>query len=185
MAGGAFSSQFQPLLSDLGVPGPTAALLGAWYAASVILGRLGAGFFLDRLWPPAVGAVALSGPIVGMLLFLGAEPSLVVLAVGATLVGLSTGAEADMLAFFAARYFGLKRFGAIFGVLGLFFGLSVAAGGIAAGFIFDQVGDYNLMLKLGSVLAAASALCLLASGLAKGRPARTAPNLALEPAAAP
>lgn len=185
MAGGAFSSQFQPLLSDLGVPGQTAALLGVWYAASVIVGRLGAGFFLDRLWPPAVGAVALSGPIVGMLLFLGAEPSLVVLAVGATLVGLSTGAEADMLAFFAARYFGLKRFGAIFGVLGLFFGLSVAAGGIAAGFTFDLAGDYHLMLKLGSALAAISALCLLASGLAKGRPARQAPNLTLEPAAAP
>ena len=182
MAGGAFSSQFQPLLSDLGVPGPTAALLGAWYAASVIVGRLGAGVLLDRLWPPAVGAVALSGPIVGMPLFLTADPSLATLLVGAALVGVSTGAEADMLAFFAARYFGLKRFGAIFGVLGLFFGLSVAAGGILAGFAFDRAGDYRLVLILGGGLAAVSAASLLASGLARGRPSRAAPILNFEPA---
>jgi MFS family permease len=184
MAGGAFSSQFQPLLSDLGVPGSTAALLGAWYAASVIVGRVGAGFLLDRLWPPAVGAVALSGPILGMPLFLAADPSLVTLLAGAALVGLSTGAEADMLAFFAARYFGLKWFGAIFGVLGLFFGLSVAIGGIAAGFAFDRAGDYRLVLILGAVLAAVSAVSLLASGVAKGRrPGRPSPILSLEPTA--
>ncbi len=182
MAGGAFSSQFQPLLSDLGVPGATAALLGAWYAASVIVGRLGAGLLLDRLWPPMVGAVALSGPIVGLPLFLSPDPSLAVLLVGAALVGLSTGAEADMLAFFAARYFGLKRFGAIFGVLGLFFGLSVAIGGIGAGFLFDAAGDYRLVLILGAVLAAVSAVTLLASGLAKGRPVRATTTLTLEPA---
>jgi hypothetical protein len=41
-ASGAVSGQFQPLLSDLGVPGRTAALLGAWFAPSVIVGRLGA-----------------------------------------------------------------------------------------------------------------------------------------------
>lgn len=183
MAGGAFSAHFQPLLSDMGVPGPTAALLGAWFAASVIVGRLGAGFLLDRLWAPAVGAVAMSGPILGMPLFLAADPSLAVMVVGAALVGLSTGAEADMLAFFAARYFGLKRFGAIFGVLGLFFGLSVAIGGIGAGFLFDRAGDYRVVLTLGAVLAAVSSVTLLASGLAKGRPARAAPALSLEPAA--
>jgi MFS family permease len=182
MAGGAFSSQFQPLLSDLSVPGATAALLGAWFAASVIVGRLGAGLLLDRLWPPAVGAVALSGPILGMPLFLAADPSMATLLVGAALVGLSTGAEADMLAFFAARYFGLKRFGAIFGVLGLFFGLSVAIGGIGAGFLFDAAGDYRLVLILGAILAAVSATGLLASGLVKGRPATATPILNLKPA---
>ena len=183
MAAGAFSSQFQPLLSDLSVPGSTAALLGVWYAASVIVGRLGAGVLLDRLWPPAVGAVALSGPIIGMPLFLAADPSLTGMLIGAALVGLSTGAEADMLAFFAARYFGLKRFGAIFGVLGLFFGLSVAIGGIAAGFAFDRAGDYRLVLILGSILAGVSTMSLLASGLARGRPARMAPILNLKTAA--
>jgi MFS family permease len=118
-----------------------------------------------------------------MPLFLLADPSLPVLAAGAALVGLSTGAEADMLAFFAARYFGLRRFGAIFGTLGLFFGLSVAVGGVSAGFLFDRAGDYRLMLMLGAAMAGISGLALLASGLAKGRPAR-AEVAALEPAAA-
>lgn len=183
MASGAFTSQMQPLLSDLGVPGATAAMLGAWYAASVVVGRLGAGFLLDRLSPTLVGAVALSGPIIGMPLFLLHDPSLAMLMAGAALVGLSTGAEGDMLAFFTARYFGLKSFGAIFGVLGMFFGLSVAIGGIAAGFIFDRAGDYDPMLTGGAVLAGVSAAALFLSGMVRGRVSAPPPVADVEAAA--
>jgi MFS family permease len=173
MASGAFGAQLQPLLSDLKVPGQTAALLGAGYAASVVLGRLTAGFLLDRLWPPLVGAIALSGPAIGLPLFIAPHPSLGLLIAGVGLVGVSTGAEGDMLAFFTARYFGLKAFGAVFGVLGMLFALSVAAGGMGAGFMFDKAGSYAPTLTIGALLALASAISLLASGLVRGRGHRT------------
>ncbi|MDZ4373669.1 MAG: hypothetical protein U1C74_19910 [Phenylobacterium sp.] len=61
-------------------------------------------------------------------------------------------------------------------------GLSVAIGGIGAGFLFDAAGDYRLVLILGAAQAAVSAVSLLASGFAKGRPVKPAPALNLEPA---
>jgi OFA family oxalate/formate antiporter-like MFS transporter len=167
----------------LAVPGETAALLGAWYAASVVIGRLICGALLDRLWSPGVGFVALSGPVLGLLVFLGHAPPLWLMAVGVALVGLSQGAEGDMLAFFTARYFGLKAFGVIFGILGMCFGVAVAIGGVAGGMLFDRVGDYHLNLELGSVLSAAAAISLLASGLLRGRTGAAPSAEAMEAAA--
>jgi MFS family permease len=173
LASGAFGSQLQALLSDLGVPGPRAALLGVWYAASVSIGQLVNGSLLDRLWPPGVGFVALSVPVGGLLLFLGGSPPIWLLALALLLVGYAFGAEGGMLAFFTARYFGLKSFGAIFGVLGMALGVSVAIGGASAGFLFDLRHNYHLNLQLGSALAAISATCLLASGLLSSKGAAT------------
>ena len=172
LASGAFGSQLQALLSDIGVPGPRAALLGVWYAASVSMGQLVNGSLLDRLWPPGVGCVALSIPIGGLLLFLVGAPPIWLLALALLLVGYAFGAEGGMLAFFTARYFGLKSFGAIFGVLGMALGVSVAIGGASAGFLFDLRHNYHLNLQLGSALAALSATSLLASGLWSAKGAR-------------
>jgi MFS family permease len=169
MASGAFGSQLQPLLSDMGIPGPKAALLGVWYAASIVIGRLVCGALLDRLWAPGVGFVSLSAPVIGLLLFLTPAPPIWLLAVGILLAGYSFGAEGDMLAFFTARYFGLRSFGAVFGILGMALGVAVAIGGAAGGFLFDARHNYQLNLELGSGLAAASALSLLASGLLRRR----------------
>jgi hypothetical protein len=71
LAAGAFVSQFQALLSDMGIPGDKAALLGVWYAASVVIGRLICGSLLDRIWAAGVGFVCLTAPMIGLLLFLG------------------------------------------------------------------------------------------------------------------
>jgi MFS family permease len=165
LASGGFGSQLQALLSDLGVPGPQAALLGVWYAASVVIGRLVCGTLLDRIWPPLVGCVSLCAPAIGLLAFLGGAPPVWLLAGAILLVGYAFGAEGDMLAFFTARYFGLRSFGAIFGVLGMALGVAVAVGGVASGFLFDRNLNYRLNLELGSCLAAMSAVALLSSGL--------------------
>jgi predicted MFS family arabinose efflux permease len=183
MAAGAFGGQLQALLSDMGIPGPKAALLGVWYAASVVIGRLICGALLDRIWPPGVGFVSLSAPVIGLLLFLTGAPPIWLLAVGILLVGFSFGAEGDMLAFFTARYFGLKSFGAVFGVLGMALGVAVAIGGAAGGFLFDLRHNYHLNLELGSGLAAVSACSLLASGMVRGKAAPSLSAAEVETAA--
>jgi len=182
IAAGAFNGQFQALLSDMGIPGPRAALLGVWYAASVVIGRLVCGSLLDRMWAPGVGFVCLCAPVIALLFFLGA-PALWLLVVAVLLVGFAFGAEADMLAFFAARYFGLRSFGAVFGALAMVVGISAAIGGAAGGFLFDLRGDYNLNLILASGLSAVSALSLLASGLLRGKASPDVPAAEVESAA--
>ena len=130
---GAFASQFQPLLSDRGIPGATAALLGSWYVACIVTGRLVCGVLLDRLWSPGVAFFAMALPIVGASVFLVPDVSFWLLVGGATLIGLSQGSDGDVLAFFAARYFGLRSYGTIMGLLGLIAGLSGVAGAVLGG----------------------------------------------------
>jgi len=165
LVGGAFSTQLQPLLSDRGVPGVTAALFGSLYAGAVVAGRVVAGLMLDRFWAPAAGAICLVTASIGAVFFLVAGADLKLLAVGVALVGAAAGAEADMMAFFAARYFGLRAFNAIMGLLGMSFGLGLAFGGIGAGVLFDIEGSYDAMIRLAAGLGVASAAALLLSGL--------------------
>jgi len=161
---GAFLTSLQPLLSDKGVPGPTAAMLGVWQASAVVVGRLVFGILLDRFWPPAVALVALGAPAVGLCVFLSSGPDVAWLAVAIGLIATAIGAEGEILGFFTARYFGLRAFGSVFGVLGLVYGVSVASGGLLSGFMFDAFGDYDRVLAAGAVLAAFSAVAILATG---------------------
>ena len=165
-AGGGFSSQVQPLLSDLKIDGGTAALLGSLYFTSALIGRVLVGALLDRLWAPAVGCAALSGPALGLLVFLYPQP-IWMFSVGVFAMGIALGAEGDILAFFTARYFGLKSFGVVFGVLLMCLGLALSAGAVAAGFAFDHLKSYHLALQVGSACALVSAVSLLATGLVR------------------
>lgn len=177
---GAFATQFQPLLSDRGVPGATAALLGSWYVACIVTGRLVCGVLLDRLWAPGVAFFAMALPIAGASVFLFPDVPLSLLVGGATLIGLSQGSDGDVLAFFVARYFGLRSYGTIMGLLGLIAGLSGVAGAVLGGVIFDRNGDYDLMFWIVVGLSGIAATSMLASGLLKGPQYAPPPPVVIE-----
>jgi MFS family permease len=126
----------------------------------VIVGRGASGFLLDRFWPPGVAAAFLGAPAVGCLLLVFAPHGLVWAAVAAILIGLSAGAEFDLLAYLLAAYFGRRRYGVIYGAASACFGF--AAGG--APFLFAQAfgrtGSYD-----GVLLAAAGAFAIGGSSL--------------------
>jgi MFS family permease len=158
LAVGGVINAMQPMLSDRGVKGQTAALLGVWQVITLFSGRLISGFLLDRVWPPLVGCVMLGLPSVGLLILLYSGSEVLPLAVGIACVGAATGAETDIVSFFAARYFGLKSFGSVISVIGGVCGASLALGGVFSGYVFDWFRNYDLMLLGGA------ACSLIASG---------------------
>ena len=80
-------------------------------------GRVAAGFLLDRFWAPHVAVGFLAFPAAACFLLAGSTlPSGPVIGLAATLVGLAAGAEFDLIAFMAGRYFGMKNYGFIYGV---------------------------------------------------------------------
>jgi predicted MFS family arabinose efflux permease len=166
---GIYLSSLQPMLSDRGVDGRTAALLMVWYGAAVVIGRLASGVLLDRFWPPLIGCVALAGPLFGLLLLAVAGPSLGLLATAIALIALATGAETDILSFITARYFGLRSFGALSGMLGGVTTVSIAIGGMVAGNVFDVFRTYGPVLLVGSALSGVAALAVLGSGFVRPR----------------
>ena len=69
------------------------------------------------------------------------------------------GAESDLLPYMVRRYFGMRSFGSIFGIMFSAYALGSVFGPIAYGFTFDQLQSYA------PVTLAAGAACFL-SGLA-------------------
>ena len=139
------------MFGDHGISPQTAALGSSVAGASVLLGRGGTGYLLDRFFAPRVATAFFAGTAVGIgLLWMGS--SAVILFVGALFVGLGLGAELDLIAYLIGRYFGLRAFGRIYGSAFAAFALAGAIGPLIMGAGFDSTGSYRV--PLASFLAA-------------------------------
>ncbi|MGE2729462.1 MFS transporter [Mycolicibacterium vaccae] len=149
-----------PILRDAGAEPLAAAGTAALVGVFSIVGRLGVGLLLDRFPARVVGACAYLVPIGGsaLLLFDGANPVSQTLA--AALFGLTLGAEVDVIAYLASRYFGLRNFGGLFGGLVAALSLGTAFGPLASGATSDHFGGYAPFLILTMVLMGVSSVAL-------------------------
>lgn len=147
-----------PLLTDRGVSAQGAALAMSLGAAAGLLGRVGAGYLLDRFFAPHVAIGFFCGAALGsFLLWSGAVGGLALIAV--VLMGLAQGAEFDIMAYMVSRYFGLHAFGEIYSYAFAAFTLGGVIGPLLMGVGFDFTGSYQLVL--GTLVVAA----LMAAGL--------------------
>ena len=156
-----------PLLTDRGVSAQNAALATSLLGGALLLGRVGAGYLLDRFFASAVAVCFFCGAALGfILLWSGVTGSLAFAA--AFLVGLGMGAEGDIIAYLVSRYFGLRAFGEIYGYAFAAFTLGGVVGPLLMGVGFDSTGSYGLVLSAFVVAA------LIAAGLmTRLRPYRT------------
>lgn len=151
---------FVPMLTDRGVSPQDAARTAAVIGMALIVGRVAAGFLLDYLFAPFVTLFFFSGPVIGiLLLYGGATGGEAVLC--AALIGLGVGAEVDLIAYLASRYFGLKAFGEVYGYLFAIFCVGTALGPLLMGTGQTLLGSYDLVLLLfvGCMLAACVLIC--------------------------
>jgi MFS family permease len=171
MAGGLFAFtvvgtgvHFVPILTDNGAAPLAAAGIASLIGIASIFGRLGTGVLLDRLPAHWIGAIAFVLPIVACVLLLtdGANP--LSQSAAAIIYGLTVGSEVDVIAYLAAKHFGLKNFGALYGTLVMALALGTAFGPLVAGAVFDRYASYGPFLMLTTVLMAISAVALLSLG---------------------
>jgi hypothetical protein len=64
------------------------------------------------------------------------------------LLGFAAGAESDLIAFLAGRYFGMANYGKIYGMLYMPFGLCSAVSPIIYARVRDVTGSYDAVLFL-------------------------------------
>lgn len=147
-----------PMLTDRGLSAQSAAWATSLLGGALLVGRVGAGYLLDRFFASHVAICFLCGVAAGIfLLWSGAVGGLVFSA--AVLVGLGVGAETDLMPYVVSRYFGLRAFGEIYGCVVVAWGLGGVIGPLLMGMGFDSTGSYRLVL--GTLMVAT----LIAAGL--------------------
>ena len=134
-----------PMLTDRGISVKTAVAAMSIGGMMLIIGRLIAGYLLDKIFAIYIAIFFLVVPMIGVgILISGAAGWWVTLAVVTT--GLSIGAEFDLMAYIVSRYFGLRRFGALYGVILMLANFASAIGISLMGWCFQIKHSYVPML---------------------------------------
>ena len=117
------------------------------FGLSIFAGRIITGLLLDKFWAPLVTLPILCLPALSCWLLMGdASLSFGVAVLAAFLMGFASGAETDLVAYLAGRYFGMKSYGQIYGVQYMAFGLMAAVSPTLYGWVRDTTGSYDPML---------------------------------------
>jgi len=138
--------------------------LASLIGLSVIVGRVLGGWLIDRFWAPAIATVVLGAPAAACLILAGPSLDYRSAMLSIALIGLAAGAEYDLLAFFVARYFGMKSYGGIYGALYSCFALGAGVGPVVFGANFDRTHAYTQSLHLAAGLFLLPALLMLLLG---------------------
>jgi len=136
-----------PLLLDRGLSAEEAAWAMSIFGIALLVGRVACGALLDRFFAPYV-AVAFFSLAGGGILLLWLGFGGVLAFVAAFLIGLTMGAEVDVIAYLVSRYFGLRAFGAIYGYSFSLYLLGGMVGPFLMGVSFERRGSYQETLLI-------------------------------------
>jgi MFS family permease len=149
------------LLTDRGITPKDAALCAAILGGSSLLGRIVVGALLDRFFGPRVALGINLLTALGIFLLARAD-SFAAGGVAVALIGIGAGGEAAIAPYLLTRYFGLRAFSTLYGLIWTFYAAAGAIGPVILGRAFDVTGSYaSLLALLATMLAIGSALNLL------------------------
>jgi MFS family permease len=152
-----------PMLLDSGLQMQAAAATASLIGVGVIIGRVVIGFLVDRVFGPAVAIVVFLVTGAGCLLL--ADGGAHLAAYAAFLIGFALGAEVDLIAYFTSRYFGMRRYGEIYGWQYNFYGVGAAFAPVLMGVLYQLNGkSYSLALHVAAGLCVVACLLLATLG---------------------
>ncbi|MCJ2188511.1 MFS transporter [Novosphingobium beihaiensis] len=153
-----------PILTEAGFSRETAALYAIPAGLSGIAGKLITGSLLDRFPARWVGGLTIGATAVSFLLLL--MPGAPAWAMIAALMinGYAGGTKLQLVGYLTAAYSGMRKFGAIFGLMASLIAAGSGLGPVLGGVIYDVWHSYVPGLWGGFVLTLLSALLLLGLG---------------------
>jgi MFS family permease len=148
------------LLTDRGVTPGEAALCASVLGGSSLLGRIGVGWLLDRVFGARVALVVSLITAAGIFLLAHAS-SYLAGCLASALIGVGAGGEAAITPYLLTRYFGLRAFSTLYGLTWTFYAAAGAIGPVILGRAFDSTGSYaSLLLILALALSLATTMNL-------------------------
>lgn len=130
------------IMVDMGMTLAQATAMQSALGLSLIFGRIGTGWLLDRVHASVVlVGMCIAAAVALALLYAGAPLGTAPLC--AVLIGLVIGAEFDALGYLIPRYFGHKAFGRLYAAIFASFQLFAAAAIPLVGFVKSSTGTYG------------------------------------------
>lgn len=149
-----------PLLTDRSMSREEAVFAVSVMGVAMALSRIVVGYLIDHVFAPFVATVVFALASLGLLILaLGGVGHSAYLA--AFFIGLGFGAETDLMGFLVTRYFGLRHFGQIYGVILAFFLIGTGVGPYVLNLAYDSMGDYLRALWFGCLLGFLAAMAFL------------------------
>ena len=137
-----------PILQDRGFDASDAATVMSAFGVGIISGRLLTGALLDRFWAGYVAFPLLCLAAFSSVILLSGTQMLPMVVLAGLLLGLTAGAESDLIAYLTGRYFGMAHYGKIYGMLYMPFGMASAVSPLLYAYSRDITGSYDLALSI-------------------------------------
>lgn len=129
------------ILTQHGVLAASAALALSVRGGAGIIGRLGVGFAIDRVSPERIQSLVLALAAAGTLILAFAGGTWAAL-LGAAVLGVGLGSEADVGPYLLARYFGRRHFSVLYGLTWTAYAIGGGTGPLWIGHLYDRAGAY-------------------------------------------
>ncbi|SFF77264.1 Predicted arabinose efflux permease, MFS family [Novosphingobium sp. CF614] len=131
------------------------------FAVGILVGRFACGLALDRFPAPVVATVVMAMPPIGQFLIAANFDAAAVLTGAVLLIGLSYGAEGDLIGYLVARSFGIRIYGTVLGLMAASISLGSAGGSLLLSMTLKGTGGYGLFLVVSGILALTGSLLFL------------------------
>jgi MFS family permease len=150
-----------PMLSDHGLHPREVAYAASLLGIASVAGRFALGWLLDYLRGSAIAVGSLLASGCGML-FLAHAHTFAAAGPAAFLAGLGGGCELDLIPYMLRRYFGLRSFSSLYGLVYSAYAVTGAVAPLILGHVYDTTGSYTGTFNIFCGVTMLAALAMLA-----------------------
>jgi MFS family permease len=130
-----------PLITERGFSAALGATAISFIYCGGLLGNLTAGFLMDRIESPRIVIPYLGAALVGVAILHHVHTGALMLT-GAAVLGICQGSEMGIAAYLTTRFFGVRSFGGIYGILFAVANVGAATGILTMGYLHTRAGSY-------------------------------------------
>ena len=163
------AAQMKLMALGMGASAEVAVTMISAYALGIICGRFACGLALDRAPARLVAAVMLALPALGFLGLWSDFDMGWFLIASMALVGVAQGAEGDVAAYLVSRYFDIRNYGFVMGMVASMLSAAAASGSLLLSAMLRGNEDYGPFVLFAAIVTLVGAVLFL--GLSKRPPA--------------
>jgi MFS family permease len=150
-----------PMLSDHGLRAEQVAFTASLLGIASVTGRFVLGALLDFVKGSHIAVASLLAAGVGMLLLAHAR-TFEAAAPAAFIAGLGGGCELDLIPYMLRRYFGLRSFSTLYGLVYSTYAVAGAAAPLVVGHAYDKTGSYIGIFNVFCAITLVASMAMLA-----------------------